>query len=165
MQCDVITYACPNSRRAILSIYCSYVYFLFQARGLSSTMGDRGTIYNKMCGKYKQRRRSPMGVHIMRSFHYSDVTNSVMASQITSLTIVYSTVYSGADQRKQQSSASLASVRGIHWWPVNSLHKGPVTRKMFPFHALISSWRHFSSLLTNICTPRCFTNLVNICTI
>ena len=54
-----------------------------------------------------------------------------MASQITSLTIVYSTVYSGADQRKQQSSASLAFVRGIHRWPVNSPHKWPVTRKCF----------------------------------
>ena len=56
-----------------------------------------------------------------------------MASEITSLTIIYSTVYSGADQRKYQSSASLAFVRGIHRWPVNSLHKGPVTQKMFPF--------------------------------
>ena len=58
---------------------------------------------------------------------------SLMASQITSLTIVYSTVYPGADQRKHQSSASLAFVREIHRSPVNSPHKGPVTRKMFPF--------------------------------
>ena len=61
----------------------------------------------------------------------------VMASQITSLTIVHSVVYSGADQRKHQSSASLAFVRGIHWWPVNSPHKWPVTRKMFPFYDVI----------------------------
>ena len=52
--------------------------------------------------------------------HYNDVIMSAMASQITSLTIVYSTVYAGADQRKHQSSASLAFVRGIHRWPVNS---------------------------------------------
>ena len=65
--------------------------------------------------------------------HYSDVIIGAMASQITSPTIVYSTVYSGADQRKHQSSASLAFVRGIHRWPVNSPHKGAVTRKMFPF--------------------------------
>ena len=58
---------------------------------------------------------------------------STMASQITSLTIVYSTVYSGTDQRKHKSSASLAFVQGIHRWPVNSPHKGPVTREMFPF--------------------------------
>ena len=63
--------------------------------------------------------------------HYSDVIMRAMASQITSLTIVYSTVYSGADQRKHQRPASLAFVMGIHRWPVNSSHKGPVTRKMF----------------------------------
>ena len=55
---------------------------------------------------------------------------SVMTSQIANLTIVYSTVYSGADQRKQQSSASLAFVRGIHRSPMNAPHKGPVSRKM-----------------------------------
>ena len=60
-----------------------------------------------------------------------------MASQITSLAIVYSTLYSDADQRKHGSSASLAFVRGIHWGPVNSPHKWPVTRKMFPFHDVI----------------------------
>ena len=60
-----------------------------------------------------------------------------VALQITSLTIVYSTVYSGADQRKRQSCASLAFVRGIHRWPVNSPHKGPVTREMFPFDDVI----------------------------
>ena len=60
-----------------------------------------------------------------------------MASQITSLTIVYSIVSSEADQRKLQSSASLAFVRGIHRRPVNSPHKWPVTRKMFPFDDVI----------------------------
>ena len=69
--------------------------------------------------------------------HYNDVTMDTMASQIVSLAIVYSTVYSGIDQRKHQSSASLASVRGIHRWPVNSPHKWPVTRKMFPFDDVI----------------------------
>ena len=60
-----------------------------------------------------------------------------MASQITSLAIVYTIVYSDADQRKHQSSASLAFVRGIHRGPVNSPHKWPVTRKMFPFDDVI----------------------------
>ena len=60
-----------------------------------------------------------------------------MAFQITSLTIVYISVYLDADQRKYQSSASLAFVRGIHRQPVNSPHKGPVTRKMFPFDDVI----------------------------
>ena len=53
------------------------------------------------------------------------------------IAIVYSTVYSGADQRKHQSSASLAFVRGIHRRPVNFPHKWPVTRKMFPFDDVI----------------------------
>ena len=67
--------------------------------------------------------------------HYNDVIMGAMASQITSLTIVYSTVYS--DQPKYQRSASLAFVRGIHRWRVNSPHKWPVTRKMFPFDDVI----------------------------
>ena len=69
--------------------------------------------------------------------HYSDVIMSPMASQITSLTIAYSAVYSGADQRKHQSSVSLAFLRGIHRSPVNSQHKWPAMRKCF--HLITSS--------------------------
>ena len=72
--------------------------------------------------------------------HYSDVIMSAMASQITSVWIVCSIVYSGADQRKHQSSASLAFVRGINRSPVDSPHKGPVTWKMFPFDDVIMGW-------------------------
>ena len=80
--------------------------------------------------------------------HYNDVLMGKMASQITSLTIVYSTVYLSADLRKHQSSASLAFVREIHRWPVNFPHKWPVTRKMFPFDDVImpdSCLYHISS--------------------
>ena len=56
-----------------------------------------------------------------------------IASQITCVSIDYSTFCSGADERKHQSSTSLALVREIHWLPVNSPHKVPVTRKLFPF--------------------------------
>ena len=69
--------------------------------------------------------------------HYNDVIMGAIASQIISLTIVYSTVYSDADQSKHQSSASLAFVRGIHRGPVNSPHKWPITRKMFPFDVIM----------------------------
>ena len=72
-----------------------------------------------------------------KTLHYNDVIMSAMASQITSFMIVYSTIYSGTDHRKHQSSVSLAFVRGIHLWPVNSPHKGPVTQKMFPFDDVI----------------------------
>ena len=58
---------------------------------------------------------------------------------VSNLMVVYWSLYTGADQRKHQSSASLAFVRGIHWWPVNSPHKGRVTRKMFPFDHVIMS--------------------------
>ena len=73
-------------------------------------------------------------------FHHRDVIMGTMASQITSLTTGYSSVYSGADQRKHQRSASLAFVWGIHRWPV-TWHKWPVTRKMFLFHDVVMWWK------------------------
>ena len=85
--------------------------------------------------------------------HYIDVIMTTMASQITSLTVAYSTVYSDADQRKHQSSASLAFVRGIHRGPVNSPHKWPVTRKMFPFDDVIMSKR--SAIKFQRCPVKC----------
>ena len=69
--------------------------------------------------------------------HYNDVIMTTMASQITSLTVVYSTIYSDADQRKHQSSASLAFVWGIHrdrWIPRT---KGQLRGKCF--HLMTSS--------------------------
>ena len=79
----------------------------------------------------KKRRKR---FHVMTS-SCCDVTMGSIASQITSITIVYSIIYS--DQRKHQSSTSLAFVRGIHRGPVNSPHKWPVTRKKFPFDDVI----------------------------
>ena len=91
------------------------------------------------------------------AFHYNDVIMSAVASQITSVPIVWSTVCSGADHRKHQGSASLAFLWVIHWWPVNFPHKRPVTRKMFPFDDVTirigityqftsERWRKLSSL-------------------
>ena len=95
-----------------------------------------------------------LGMHCMWSFtviitvkstfrqqfvtHYNDVIMTTMESQITSLTVVYSTVYSDADQRKHQSSVSLAFVWGIHrsrWIPRT---KGQLRGKCF--HLMTSSW-------------------------
>ena len=92
-------------------------------------LGLEGNITVKFYSKFK-------------TFHASENVVCKMVAilsppQITNLTIVNSTVYSGADQRKYQSSASLAFVRGNHRRPVNSTHKGPVTRKMFPFDDVI----------------------------
>ena len=93
--------------------------------------------------------------------HYSDVIMGQMASQITGILVVNSTVWSGRDQRKHQSSASLAFVWGVHRWPVNSLLKGPVTRNMFPFGDIIMNgtnapvplklpWRIWVMICTNL---------------
>ena len=79
---------------------------------------------------------NPTKYQVSCSNHYCDVIMGVMASQITNLTIVYSTVHSGADQWKHQSSASLAR------WQANSPHKWPVTRKMFPFDDVIMGISH-----------------------
>ena len=75
--------------------------------------------------------------HNILVVHYCVVIMGTIASQITKVTIVYSTLYSDADQRKHQSSASLAFVRRIHRRPVKSPHKWPVMRKMFPFDDVI----------------------------
>ena len=98
---------------------------------------------------------------ISEDFHYNDVILSTMASQITSLTIVYSTVCTGADERKHQSSTSLAFVRGIHRWPVNSPLKGPVTRKMFPIDDVIMT-RIVCQITASLIVSRLIINLAFI---
>ena len=84
--------------------------------------------------------------------HYSVVIMGALRSQITNATSVYSTVYSGADQRKYQSSASLAFVWEIRRWPVNSPHKWQVTLKMFPFDDIFMELWHFTWF---ILFPKC----------
>ena len=79
----------------------------------------------------------PMYASVNEVIHYNNVMMDAMASQITSLSIIYSIVYSGSDQRKHQSSTSLAFVRGTHPWPVNSPHQWPVTWKIFLFDEVI----------------------------
>ena len=74
--------------------------------------------------------------------------------KITGASIVHSTVCSGVDQRKRQSAASLALLRGIHRWPVNSPHKGPVTWKLFSFDVIMfkKSWLLYTIGCTIIMT-------------
>ena len=92
---------------------------------------------------------------------------TMLASQITSLTVVYSIVYSGVNLRKHQSSASLAFVWEIHRGPVNFPHKWPVTRKMFPFddvimiltvmrNVIVMHWPHVASVITAFKTQPLF---------
>ena len=100
-------------------------------------------IYTLIYHIKESSRKYSQGASLRR--HHSDIILGAMASQITSLTVVYSTVYSGADQGKHQSYASLADHRkhqsyaplAFVRWPVNSPHKWPVTQKMFPFDDVI----------------------------
>ena len=82
-----------------------------------------------------------------------DVIIGAMTSQITNLKIVYSTVYTGADQSKHQSSASLAFVLGIHRSPVNSPRKGPITWKMFLFDDVIMIQKFLFALIESLIDP------------
>ena len=82
-----------------------------------------------------------------RQIHYSDVIMNAIASQTTGVSNICSAVCSEADQRKHQSSASLAFLRGIHRWPEDSPHKGPITRKMFDLMASsckICTWFYYA---------------------
>ena len=91
---------------------------------------------------------------VKRLDHYNDIIMGTMASQIANLTIVYSNICSDANQRKHQSSASLAFVWGIHRWPVNSSHKWPVTQKMLPFDDVIM-WRSVGTVPPKCWLQRC----------
>ena len=101
------------------------------------------------------------------SVEYSGRTRLILCLLITRVSNVGSTVCSGGDQRKHdQSSTSLAFVRGIHWWPVDSPHKGPVMRKMFPFDDIIMECRMNESLsmrgkISTTCTISALRNLRN----
>ena len=98
----------------------------------------KAVVSSSNCRVPPHSQRSLTGkMYAINTSHYGDVIVDAIASQITSLTIVYSIVYSDADQRKHQSSTSLAFVQGIHRGPVNSPHKWPVTRQMFPVDDVI----------------------------
>ena len=100
---------------------------------IDSTYGRLDILINNAGKAAYNPLRETFEVNVVRT-HYSDVILSAMVSQITGVLIVCSTVCSGADQIKHQSSTSLAFVRGIHRWP----HKGPVTR--ICFHIMTSLW-------------------------
>ena len=99
--------------------------------------------------------------------HYCNVIMGAMESQITSLASVYSTIHSGADQRKHQSSASLAFGWEIHQWLVNSPHKYTVTRKCF--HLMTSSYQlktnHQATAIVGEAVGLIFKNLLQFLTI
>ena len=124
------SWGCYNGRRETLGPLSQRLYQLITEITkyyFSLTLNSDYPTRSRICNSHSA----------VEAYHYDDVIMSAIASQITSLTIVYSIVYSDADQRKHQSSASLAFVWGIHRGPVNSPHKWPVTQKMFPFDDVI----------------------------
>ena len=87
-----------------------------------------------------------MLIYIHLPIHDNDVIMSTMASQINSLAIVYSAVYS---RRRSKKTSKLRVTRlrvGNLPWPVNSPHKGPVKRKMFPFDDVIMTVYSFQDI-------------------
>ena len=121
----------------------SHLYFYSKSKHMvTSSNGNIYRVTGPLCGDSPVTGEFPSQRTVTRSF---DVVFDrclserfeTIASQITSLAIVYSAVYSDADERKHQSSASLAFVRGVHRGPVNFPHKWPITRKMFPFDDVI----------------------------
>ena len=81
--------------------------FVFWRTKVIKRVGGNMRSITQLCDMLLNYLAQPM---LSQKSHYNDYIMSVVASQITSLTIVYSTAYSGADQRKHQSSASLANV-------------------------------------------------------
>ena len=107
---------------------------LLCSNSIGTILLDRSTIHQTTS---KHNKTWPMYVlYCVICYHYVDVIMSAMASQITSLTIVNSTVYSGGDQIRHQSSASLAFVRGSHRGPVNSPHNSQYAENVSTW------WRH-----------------------
>ena len=118
---------------------CPSIVMLFRLRRVSDLLYDsKCCLLSHMKDVILHR-----SIFLKWNKHYIGVIMGAIASQIASLTIVYSIVYSSADQRKLQSSAPLTFVRVIHRRPVNSPHKWPVTRKNF--HLMTSSWNTLSS--------------------
>ena len=127
----------------VVSVSTVRVGYAEMSLNLNAQRRNKVSIYTLVCRLYSKWCQT-FGGRCIYAGHYCDVIMGAIASQITSLTIVYSTVYSDADQRRYQSSASLAFVRGIHRWPVNSPHKWSATRKMFPFDDVIMRLDHHS---------------------
>ena len=127
-------------------IWKLHEFFYFWVKAIHSCVGlsvcNILVCVQQMCKNYKillhdQKSSQRYYYSAVAHTHHSDVIMSVMASQVTSVSIVYSIVCCDADQRKHQSFASLPLVRGIRRRPVDSHHKGPVTRKMIPFDDVI----------------------------
>ena len=94
----------------------------------------------RMMDKFHNSCHNDSHQRICPTKHCIDIIMTTVASQITSLTVVYSIAYSDADQRKNRSSASLAIVRRIHRDRWNPHTKGPEYSGKLS-HLMTSSWQ------------------------
>ena len=125
-QCWLIIISPFNSDASVASHHQHVRLMASQITGLS-------TVWTAFWGEQQRKQKNLPFVreiiwqanYTKNASHYNDVIMGATASQIARLTVVYLTVYLDADQRKHQSFASLASVRGIHRGPVNSRTNGP----------------------------------------
>ena len=135
----MMMHSITSLKRGILLLRLLAIIDLWSYGNLMGTMWFNQPIkpISKVLQACCQYGRVATGYPVTCGQHYGDIIMGAIASQITGLTVVYSTVYSDTDQRKHQSSASLAFVHGIHRWPVNFTHKWPEKRIIFPFDDVI----------------------------
>ena len=120
----------PTLRTECLHMHCDAVNHNLNVSYIYHIMNTWLVVF-----EFRMMRKNEDNMEL--SNHYCDVIMGAMAYQITSLTIDDSTIHSDPDRRRHQISASLAFMRGLHPWPVNSPHKWSVSRKMFPFDDVI----------------------------
>ena len=115
----------PLHSGVVLSVFCVlYVCFGFASLALGYCAGAPDNVWNRPIHRPKHNLFIAMySGYENWGFHYNDVTMRAMACQITVV----------SDGKPSLVFGGWVSDR----WPVNSPHKGPVTRKMFPFDDVI----------------------------
>ena len=129
-----------NERNHLQSMVSLYAESVFMFVATSSAQSETSFLFPNSKSGYST---------VLLTNHYSEIIISTMTSQVTGVSAICST----ADQRKYESTVSLAFVRRIHWWPVDSPHKGPVMQKMFPFDDVLMHITQIedSGSLGNLC--------------
>ena len=123
-----------------LLAYCVAMETCFKSRLPTVYSGFRFAISTNWCSDFLLAMMTPLhgnALRITSSFFIRDVKVGDMECNITGIRTVCPVVCSGAHQRKHQRSASLAFVRRIHQWAVDSSYTGSITREMFPFDSVM----------------------------
>ena len=133
-----------QTNRKLNTVECRYKAVQYNRISQKALQQLRQNIH-RISYSQKLLHMSPWGVccedfgEKWQSYNGTGHHNSSLGTTLQWRHNVCSAFCSCRNQREHQSSASLAFVRGIHRWPVNSPRKRPVTRKMFPFDDVIMS--------------------------